>query len=626
MALDGVEPRMLREMTHLVAHRGPSGFGFAYAGANAAEAPEIIHNEDRDPACARPVVGLGNRRLAILDVSAAGNMPMQSADGRCCVTFNGEIYNYREIREELERKGRQFRTRTDTEVILHSYQEWGEECLQRFNGMWSFALWDGPRQRLFCSRDRFGVKPFYYALHGGRFYFGSEIKQILHASGIARQANARVVSYFLEWGLEDWCAETFFRNIYQLPGGHWLRLDISDSLHPVIGRYWELQIAPRAEEPTAQTVEEFRGKFEDAVRLRLRSDVPVGVSLSGGLDSSAVLLQAKQIAPEVRFETFSACFDDPRFDEREYVAAATEASGASSHLIFAEPEPFWRTIEAMIYHNDEPILSTSAFAQWSVMREARSSGVPVILGGQGADESLCGYQKYSFFYLWQLLRAADASFFRQGAIWMLNGTHSRWTLDSVARYAPDVFRRRLSLTERVGTPELREMRRQDRPELGPSEGVAERQKTDLIYASLPALLHHEDRNSMAHSVESRLPFLDYRLVEFAVNCAPSLKLRDGWSKWILRNALADKLPEKIRLRKTKLGFNTPDALWVKTGLQNGHRSLWETPQLRMERFMQAGSLARECKKFLSGGLAALPSALIFRAISLESWARTYSVS
>src|SRR5580698_9457050 len=189
IARDGFDPQALIGMTHLISYRGPSGFGFAYAQPGVDEPVEIIHNEDRFPAISRPVIGLGNRRLAILDISTAGNQPMEIADGSYSITFNGEIYNYKEIRAELERCGHRFRTGTDTEVILRSYQEWGEACLQRFNGMWSFALWDESKRSLFCARDRFGVKPFYYIVHAGRFFLGSEIKQILHASGVSRTAN-----------------------------------------------------------------------------------------------------------------------------------------------------------------------------------------------------------------------------------------------------------------------------------------------------------------------------------------------------------------------------------------------------------------------------------------------------
>jgi asparagine synthase (glutamine-hydrolysing) len=249
-----------------------------------------------------------------------------------------------------------------------------------------------------------------------------------------------------------------------------------------------------------------------------------------------------------------------------------------------------------------------------------------MLGGQGADEALCGYQKYFYFYLLQLARNSDARFFREAASWLFSGSHSYWTADSMARYLPSLLRSPLSLTGRVGTEESRKDCALASANLGAASGVAERQKTDLIRTSIPALLHHEDRNSMAHSVETRLPFLDYELVEFAVNCPLSLKLQGGWSKWMLRNALVGTLPEKIRLRKTKLGFDVPDGAWVRAGLQNGRHELCETPTLRMNRFLNEGRFARECRTFLHRSPTALPPAAIFRAISLELWARVYSVS
>ncbi|HTC61836.1 MAG TPA: asparagine synthase (glutamine-hydrolyzing) [Candidatus Saccharimonadales bacterium] len=614
------------EMTHAVAYRGPNGFGFAYASQNCTETPEIIHNENKFPGMQRPVVGFGSRRLAILDTSSAGNMPMISDDGHYCIVFNGEIYNYKEIRQELQQRGHRFRTGTDTEVILHSYQEWGEECLKRFNGMWGFALWDQSKQILFCARDRFGVKPFYYASHNGSFYFGSEIKQILIASSMSREANSGAVSNFLEWGLVDNSSETFFKNVFQLPGGCWLKLDVTSPLCPRIGRFWDLRIEPMPERPVADTIEEFRHKFETSVKLRLRSDVPVGVSLSGGLDSSSVLCQAKQIAPEIELQSFSACFDEQALDERSYVSTVLSSTGGIGHEVFPQAGPFWKTIETMIYHHDEPILGTSAFAQWSVMKEARRCGVPVMLGGQGADESLCGYQKYFYFYLMQLVRETDKRFFREAASWIFGGSNFYWTADSVARYIPGLIRSPLSLTGRVGTVEFHKDYKDSNADLGAMNGVAARQKTDLIRTSIPALLHHEDRNSMAHSVETRLPFLDYELVEFAVNCPTSLKLQGGWSKWMLRTALKGTLPETIRLRKTKLGFDAPDSAWVRAGLRNGHSELCDTPKLRMNRFMDEVRFARECKNFVHRFPAALPSAAIFRAISLELWARAYSVS
>ncbi len=623
-AIEGFEPETLVAMTQLVSYRGPSGYGFAYAKGD--DRAEILHNTERRPRIERPVVGLGSRRLAILDVSQLGNQPMESSDGALCITFNGEIYNYKEVREELQGKGHRFRTGTDTEVILHAYQEWGEDCLQRFNGMWSFAIWDRLNQKLFCARDRFGVKPFYYAMDDGKFYFGSEIKQILQASRMARVAKSSTVYRFLEFGLVDYSGDTFFEGVRQLPGGHCLTLDVGKSLAFVIRRYWELRIEPEHEMSDERAIEEFRARFDDAVRLRLRSDVPVGFSLSGGLDSSAIVCQAKKIAPATEFQAFSACFEDSSLDERDYIGIVLAATQSDGHRTFPRGESFWDTIKKILFHQDEPLGSTGAFAQWCVMADAQAHGVPVVLGGQGGDEILCGYQKYRYFYLWHLLRNADPVFFRESALWARNGTRSHWTFGSATRYFPQAVRRRFSLTERLCTPEFRNESRNLESGLGATASVAERQKADLTYVSIPAMLHSEDRNSMAHSVESRLPFLDYKLAEFAVNCPTSMKMHDGWSKWVMRVALEGTLPDKIRLRKTKLGFSTPEPAWMRLGLQNGHRKDWDSPRFRMERFLSGTTLANECDKFLRGAPRSLPANWLFRAIELELWAGVHQVS
>jgi asparagine synthase (glutamine-hydrolysing) len=250
----------------------------------------------------------------------------------------------------------------------------------------------------------------------------------------------------------------------------------------------------------------------------------------------------------------------------------------------------------------------------------------VILGGQGGDESLCGYQKYCYFYLWDLLCSGNPRFLRESFLWSRNHTRSFWGLADANRYFPALIRRSFSPTERLCTSEFRRDSNELRSGLGASASIAERQKADLTCVSLPAMLHSEDRNSMAHSVESRLPFLDYKLVEFVVNCPASVKMRDGWSKWILRRSLTDTLPEKIRLRKTKLGFNTPEAKWVRQGLRNGHRGIWETPPLRMERFLDPSLLARESEKFLNNAMGAVAPNWLLRSMELELWARVHSVS
>ncbi len=626
VAMDGFDPQLLVAMTQLVAYRGPSGFGFAFASGLPNAAPEVIHNEVRRPAIEKPVVGLGSRRLAILDVSSFGNQPMTIEDGDYCVVFNGEIYNYKEIRQELETLGYRFHTGSDTEVLLRSYQEWGEDCLQRFNGMWGFALWDRKKQRLFCARDRFGVKPFYYSVVGSSFFFGSEIKQILQASRRPRVANHNTVYRFLEWGLVDYSNETFFEGILQLPPGHFLTLDLSASLKPVIRRYWELRIDPEHKVDVQSAVEEFRDRFAKAVKLRLRSDVPVGVCLSGGLDSSAILSQAAALSPDTQFQTFSACFEDSAFDEREYISAMVSASGCLGHSTFPKAQAFWPKLETMLYHHDEPIGSTGSFAQWCVMEEAHNEGVPVVLGGQGGDEILCGYQKYRYFYLLHLLRKGDPALLRETILGFKNGTKSYWTFGSASRYLPGRISRQFSTTDRLCDPEFRAEFADTSPGVGSAANIPERQKVDLTYSSIPALLHSEDRNSMAHSVESRLPFLDYKLAEFAVNCPTSLKLRDGWSKWILRSALKGTLIDKVRLRKTKLGFNPPESKWMHEGLRNGRHEFCTLRPLRMARFLMPSKLALECSRLFHETPGALPSNAVFRAIALELWAQVHDVS
>jgi asparagine synthase (glutamine-hydrolysing) len=623
----GFASATLVTITQMIHYRGPSGFGFAYANPAANPMIEIHHGHTSSPSF-KPTVGLGNRRLAILDLSHAGNQPMLSEAGNLCITYNGEIYNYREIRTELEQLGHKFRTQTDTEVLLCSYQQWGEDCLTRLNGMWSFAIWDQATQTLFCSRDRLGVKPFYFVSTGAAFYFGSEIKQVLAASGISRSPNPQVVADFLEWGLQDHSANTSFAGVSQLLGGQSLTLRLDSSLKPEIKTWWQLVATAELDIAPQDAVAQFRSTFSDAVRLRLRSDVPVGVSLSGGLDSSSIVCEAKRLQPGHTFDAFSACFTDPEIDERHFISNAVAATSARKHWAFPESSAFWSNVETIAYHQDEPIGGTSVFAQWSVMRAAQENQVPVLLGGQGGDESLCGYRKYYFFYLWHLARTANLRLLPEALRLPASGSRSNWSIGTVARYLPSAARHELSPLERFATPLLRDAARHSeaRRLVGSARTIAERQKIDLLITSLPKLLRHEDRNSMAHSIETRMPFLDYRLVQLAVRLPVSLKLRNGWSKWILREAMAGTLPDSIRLRKSKLGFNAPEADWLRYGLTNGHKSLGSAPDARLTNLIDPRGLQRETERFLSGAHSALPAETLFRALSLQLWARVHQLA
>lgn len=628
ICLKGFDPQLLMSMTHLVKHRGPDGYGFAYFRARQDTPGEVILNQDRLPSLEQPQIGFGHRRLAIIDLSPLGLQPMQTGDGNLSIIFNGEVYNYLELRRELEVLGYTFRTRTDTEVILRAYQAWGSECLKRFNGMWSFALWDRSRQRLFCARDRFGVKPFYYYAEKTCFVFASELKQILQLPFVKRSLNHELVFDFLNLRLLDHTAETFCRGIHQLPGGHFLTVDVSkQETDPVIKPFWDLPVGPEDGLSDDEAAEEFLAKFRKAVTLRMRSDVPVGSCLSGGMDSSSIVCLAKSLVRNENFHTFSACFEEKALDERRYVQEVVAATGVKSHLVFPTGKQLEETLERMLWHQDEPIASSSPFAQWSVMEEARRENIPVLLDGQGGDETLCGYRKFFYFHLWHLLRRAKPSFATEAVLSVFRGgASSPWHWADVRRYLPGILKRSASLPARVCKREFEQKYQGRGVDVGPGASLSERQKSDLVKFSLPVLLRYEDRNSMAHSIETRLPFLDYEFAEFLVNQRGNLKFRHGWSKWILRQTMRGNLPEKVRLRKDKMGFGTPETRWVCENLHDRIAEVFNASQFAMEGVLDAQKVRNELSKFSSGQPDCLPASAIFQIFTLESWARMFKIS
>ena len=417
---DGDVPRnILRRATAIVSHRGPDGWGYLLANPSSGTA-----NFCRDPGefSAPATISFGHRRLSIIDLSEAAGQPMGTPEGDLWITYNGEIYNYIELRKELAGKGHVFRTASDTEVILHAYREWGEECLSRFNGMWAFGLLDLRRKRLFCARDRMGVKPFYYHTNGKRFLFGSEIKQFFVDPSIPMEPHKGVAYDYLVHGVLDHSDLTFFSKIKQLRGGFFLIIDLTmESPDPAIRRYWGVDPGARIDGLTdAQYADRFRELLEDSVRLRLRSDVPVGSCLSGGLDSSSIVCIANRLLREEggvgKQNTFSSCFEDRRFDERIFIDAVVAATGVRSHCVFPQEGDVFRELSSLLWHQDEPFGSTSIYAQWCVFRLAKETGVKVMLDGQGADELLGGYHGFFDPYMAGLLaRGRFASAFREMA-------------------------------------------------------------------------------------------------------------------------------------------------------------------------------------------------------------------
>jgi asparagine synthase (glutamine-hydrolysing) len=634
----------VRAMTDRLRHRGPNADGHLFVDTRTGRT-------SREPTPSSDLA-LGHRRLSVIDLSDAGLQPMQR--GHHWVVYNGEIYNYVELREELKSLGHEFRSSSDTEVLLAAYEQWGIACLARFNGMWAFALWDGVEKQLVCARDRFGVKPLYYAHGDDWFVFGSEIKALLAHPRTPRRANAAMVYDFLSLKLADHTDETFFDGIKRLPGAHVLVVRPGEA--PKLHRYWDVRPAFRldsdpAEEPHA--IERFRELFDDAVRVRLRSDVAIGTCLSGGVDSSSIVVTANRLMfDELKLDralvgdrqrTFSACFEDQRFDERPFIDRVIAATGASTHRVFPSGDKLWQELPALVSQMDEPFHSTSQYSQYNVMRLVRDNGVTVTLDGQGADELMAGYPGYHGVMLATLLRAGKiAAATREAyATWKMSG-RGRSAAELVARAAYGLLPSTITTPVRTAaapylssrTPEGRSLQI-IRPEL--QERFDDRRRSwieqrdasmhdlgrklhdDVFRFSLPCLLRYADRNSMAFSIESRMPLLDYRLAEHVFSLPLSLIMRDGWTKYVFRSAMNGPLPADIQWRKDKMGFVTPEAVWLAGGRTHLDEAFSGTT--RSAEFLDA-RLVRE-RLASDGGETRKPVFYtdLFRWYILELWMR-----
>jgi asparagine synthase (glutamine-hydrolysing) len=602
-----VDVDQVARMTACLAHRGPDDFG----------------------SWDEPGVALGHRRLSVLDLSPDGRQPMADPQDRYRLLHNGEVYNYVELRHQLEAHGYRFRTGTDTEVILAAYDHWGKRCVERFNGMWAFVLWDRHRRELYCARDRFGIKPFYYRQEGSRLVFASELKAF-RAAGIPLAASESRVREFLEHGVIDHTAETFFRGIQQLPPAHILVFG-EQGAH--LEQYWSLE----EREFDGDVEARFRELLFDSIRLRLRSDVTVGTSLSGGLDSSAiacVIDRLMRTESEVtlpvgeRQQVFTAFFDRPGLDERPYAADVVQQTRSKSHLISFSAQELLDELPAIVEAQDEPFRSSSIAAQWFVMRQARRSGVTVMLDGQGGDEVLAGYDGYFGFLFGDLLlggrlRSLAAEL---GAYRRLRGVGAARAVASIMRpFLPETLqwsaRSRARGARGLLHPDLR-----SRPVAlpaveSPFPDRFRRRLHVVLSQRLPELLRYEDRNSMAHSIEARLPYLDYRLVELMFSVDSRNLISEGRAKVVLRESLADLLPQSVRSRTDKVGFETPEAEWLSGSLSGFARDVLTSPACRERGWIDAA--AAEAGLQAQGGRSWEAGSPMWRAISLELWAQSF---
>lgn len=655
VALDGraVDPSVLQKMTDLLSHRGPDGAGFMLAAGPREAQCHSFTPCAGDWAAESPVrVGLGHRRLAILDLSDRGAQPMRAPDGDTWIVFNGEIYNHVETRSILAALGHGFTTRTDTEVLLHAYLEWGEDCLDRLEGMYAFAIWDPRRGRLFCARDRLGIKPFYYATPTGYFAFASEIKALSAFPACDLRADDEAVIDFLAHGNCDYAERTMFRGVRALPAAHALSVEV---LQPRVSmrRYWSLEPAPATEDSDQQRVDALRAALLESMRRHLISDVRAGSCLSGGIDSSAIVGLIGNLWREDRaaagavgdhLYTFTSCYDkeNASFDERDYALAVARFVDARPHLVFPAAADFWADFERMAWHQDMPFGGLSFYAQWRVMREAREAGVKVLLDGQGGDEVFGGYAKFRYAYLASLLRSRRlgrmtrevVQMLRQGDAYVLN-------LRNGFRYLPARMRRTLkldSLLQRVvktdwnralageSTPATRWWRNAaGRGSDSPWTLMQRIQLDDIVVDTLPQLLRMEDRSSMAFSIEARVPLLDHKVVERGLALPDHLKVNAGWSKFAVRQAIAGMVPESVRLRKTKLPFAAPDRRWIATDLRPQITELLSA-DLHCSRYVDVAEL-RRWYGAADSARANVESYLgLFRILSLEMWMRAFRAS
>jgi len=610
------EPETLRRMTDSIVHRGPDDLGYHVEGP----------------------VGLGFRRLSILDLSPTGHQPMVAADGSSVIVFNGEIFNFVELRAELAALGHQFRSTGDTEVILAAYRQWGTDCLRRFNGMWAFLLYDRKRRIVFGARDRFGVKPLYLLRRSDGLYFGSEIKAILAAGEGGAEPHWPLVSEFLlRQRLEDPSdpSRTFFRDVEQIRPGQAFELSLDGTW-----KSWAFWTLDGVEERTEGDVPgAYADLFEDAVRLRLRSDVPIGVCLSGGMDSTAIICaMARQraaagVPAEDRLQAF--CYTPPEFDESRYVNDTLAQTGAELNRMRIDPAGLWSTLERFLWHQDEPVHSTSALIGYELMRLARSKDVKVVLNGQGADETLAGYPDYfrqRWYTLlvagrvaeaWREIRAYATAHGRSaGRLFRTAAAHAaRHQLRRVAAYR-GLASRRQSRADRASPWFTEALTRHAAARVPPFVDFRLRPglRSSLEGHPLPLFLRVEDRNSMAHSVEARLPFMDYRLVKFAFELPDRWKIRGGWNKYALREAMRGRIPESVRTRVDKMGFPTQHREWfagpwyepmqdLLASRSTRERGIWRVEALRQ-------GLERHRRREVD-----LSEPLLFNVAQVELWLR-----
>ena len=611
----GAEAAWLESAVRCLQHRGPDDSGTWLGPENGS-----------------PVVGLAHTRLAILDLSVAGHQPFSSADGQFHLVYNGEVYNYLELRAELRRAGEVFRTETDTEVVLSALRAWGPGALSRFTGMFALALIDTAARTVLFARDMFGMKPLYLATSGQATVFASEPTPLLGAPGVSRRADPVAVYDFLRFGLVDHGTATMFADVRRFPAGCYAVVPF-DRPHAVEPRTYVQEQPTHEAASTAERIDRLRELLLESTRLHLRSDVAIGAALSGGIDSSCIVGAMRAVgAPDLELHTFTFSAQDPAIDELGWAKLAGQASGAISHVVRASGADLCADLDTLIVNQAEPFPTSSIYAQAQVFRAAKAMGVTVLLDGQGGDELFAGYRPFLWSAVAEDLRAgrigqARAQVRVAAALTGTGSSASMWARSLVAAM-PRSLTASLARGRRGPTwiNETWFRGRSPMPAIRPGQGRATlRAAMDeaMHFSVLPSLLRYEDRNSMAYSRESRLPFLTPAMSSFA-RSVPRVELLgpDGSGKWLLREAMRGLVPDRILDRKDKIGFETPERAWLTASepwvRAQLRRDVPKVPALRLQPTLSAVDA-------LSSGNGR-PAGDVWRALCLSRWSELFEVS
>ncbi|HOM79156.1 MAG TPA: asparagine synthase (glutamine-hydrolyzing) [Candidatus Cloacimonas acidaminovorans] len=649
---------LLKEMTDAIKHRGPDDEGYlikdkngirSFSGVDSpAEIQSVypLFNVEIDstfPAkgyssvnsfkMGNFILGMGFRRLSILELKPIGHQPMYDKELGIAICYNGEIYNYLELKAELKAKGYKFFSNSDTEVIIKAYHFWGQDCVLHFNGMWSFSLWDERKDLLFCSRDRYGIKPFYYAIQDGVLYWGSEVKQLL-LTPIDKKLNQAMIwrsmkiNSFLVY--DD---ETYWQNVHSLKPGHNL-LAVNGKI--MINQYYDLDIANFESSQLSfhKAVEQYRNIFLDSISLQLRSDVEIGATLSGGMDSSAIVCSAVQKKGEP-LKTFSSYYAfTPELDERKWMEKIVQKTSCTSFLVSPTAEDAICWWEKLTYMNDLP-LSAAFVSINAVMQEAHKQGIKVLLSGQGSDEISAGYRHSLYRYFADLIRGMQISRLgKELPIYLKkdNKAFSKLGKIMLSTFLPESSLYNLEFCYYRFEPFNRAFTNEAEKNCGEQilkkiADIKASRLSNFLYnmmhnTSLQTLLHFEDRLTMANSVESRVPFLDYRLVDFVFSLPSQYKVQPPYTKVIHRFAMKDLIPEEIYYRQDKGIFSSPFyQVWMKQELKPFISDIFASSAFRQRGIWNLPKINHYWHKYLAGDNKQVE--MLFNVIALELWFRQY---